>query len=88
MSRCRRVLVVVVMIGFVSVACSPAPSEDKAASPGADLTACQDPRPQICTAHYDPVCGSAGDDNYKTYGNACSACADRAVSGHRPGACE
>jgi hypothetical protein len=42
----------------------------------------------VCTAHYDPVCGALGDGTYKTYSNACSACSDAAVTGHRPGACE
>ena len=87
MLRCTRLLMVV-MSGFAAVACSPAPPAGEAAASGPELSVCEDPRAQICTAHYDPVCGHVGNDKYKTYANACSACSDGAVSGHRPGACE
>jgi hypothetical protein len=79
---------IILMTDFVGMACVPAPSEHQAAPAAAELAACKEPRPQICTAHYDPVCGLSADGNYKTYANACSACSDKAVSGHRPGACE
>lgn len=88
MLRCTRLLMVVAMTGSAGVACSPAPPAGEAAASGPELIVCVDPRPQICTAHYDPVCGRDGDGEYKTYANACSACSDGAVSGHRPGACE
>lgn len=80
-------LTAVVTVGFLITACSPAPSAPTV-SQATDLTACEDPRPQVCTANYDPVCGSLGEGSRKTYANACSACGDAAVSGHRPGACE
>jgi len=60
---------------------------------------CTEPRPQICTMDYTPVCATR--DNGKrcattpcestekaTYANACSACADPAVIYHLPAACE
>ena len=81
-------IVAVAMSSFVAVACSPVPPAGEAMSPGSGLTACADPRPQLCTLQYDPVCGFAGDGKNKTYSNACSACADQSVSGQRPGACE
>jgi hypothetical protein len=51
------------------------------------LTRCVDPRPQVCTREYRPVCGESKDGSTKTYGNACTACSDPAVVGHRPGEC-
>jgi hypothetical protein len=51
------------------------------------LTQCVDPRPQVCTREYRPVCGESKDGSTKTYGNACTACSDTAVAGHRAGEC-
>jgi tetratricopeptide (TPR) repeat protein len=48
---------------------------------------CADPRPQMCTRDYRPACGSRRDGSRKTYGNACSACADPEVTGQAAGAC-
>ncbi|UCB55409.1 MAG: hypothetical protein JSW45_02455, partial [Thiotrichales bacterium] len=56
-----------------------------------DLTICTEPRPQVCTMDYTPVCGlrnSSAEDEWKTYSNACGACSDATVVGYRPGACE
>ena len=51
------------------------------------LTLCTDPRPQMCTMDYVPVCGSRGSE-WKTYSNGCSACSDAQVSGFRAGPCD
>ncbi len=63
------------------------------------LIACQNPRPEICTFEYNPVCGQ-GDtgircittpcpsSEWRTYSNTCSACSDSSVAGYVPGACE
>lgn len=88
MPRFRWILTVVVVTSFFITACSPDATNSKGAPVEAELTACTDPRPQICTADYNPVCGSLGGDSHKTFSNGCSACSDAAVSGHRPGACE
>jgi len=48
---------------------------------------CADPRPQICTRDYRPACGQRRDGSRKTYGNACSACADGDVLSQAAGAC-
>ena len=64
-----------------------------------EATICEDPRSQICTREYRPVCGARDNGtrcvrapcpstDLKTYGNACVACADPAVLYHTPGACE
>ena len=44
---------------------------------------CADPRPEICTKEYMPVCGNNG----QTYGNKCEACADQNVNTYEQGAC-
>ncbi len=88
MPRFRWMLMVVVLTSFLFTACSPEATNSEGAPAAAALTACSDPRPQICTADYNPVCGSLGGDSYKTFSNGCSACSDAGVSGHRPGACE
>lgn len=87
MPRRRWRLTIVVMSGMLGTACPSSPPE-QATAPVPRLTRCEDPRPELCTADYNPVCGLLADGTYKTYSNGCSACADAAVSGHRPGACE
>ena len=51
-------------------------------------TPCEDPRPQICTMEYRPVCATLDSGELKTFGSGCSACGDALVQQHRPGACE
>jgi len=53
----------------------------------AGLTACTDPRPEACTRDYTPVCGALKEGGVKTYSNACTACSDASVIGHKPGEC-
>jgi alkaline phosphatase D len=52
------------------------------------LIACPDPRPQVCTREYRPVCAQLQDGSLKTYSNGCSACTDPEVTGYHDGACE
>lgn len=60
---------------------------------------CTDPRPQICTREYRPVCGlrdtgircittPCPSTERKTYSNACSACSDPDVLEYTPGECD
>ena len=48
---------------------------------------CADPRPQMCTRDYRPACGLRRDNTSRTYGNACSACADSEVVSQSARAC-
>jgi len=48
---------------------------------------CTDPRPQICTMDYRPVCAQLEDGSSKTYANGCTACSDQSVTAYEEGAC-
>ena len=52
------------------------------------VTQCTDPRPQVCTMEYAPVCADlVAGGGRKQYASACNACADDAVSGYLNGEC-
>ncbi len=85
--QCAR-LIVVLLSANTAVACAQASSVEAPVASQTVLVACEEPRPQVCTMQYDPVCGLASNNQYKTYSNACAACSDAGVSGHSPGACE
>jgi len=48
---------------------------------------CTDPRPQLCTMDYQPVCAKKSDGTYKTYANGCGACSDPDVIEYLAGEC-
>lgn len=48
---------------------------------------CADPRPPMCTRDYRPTCGVRRDGSRRTYGNACTACADPDVVSQGAGPC-
>ena len=53
-----------------------------------NFTACTEPRPQICTRIYRPVCAELEPDGMlKTYPSDCSACSEADVQGYTPGEC-
>jgi hypothetical protein len=85
------------LLGCAAEAVAPA---DAAPTAGReDLVTCGDVRPEMCTREYRPVCAlrdtgvrcvAAPCDEateWVTRPNACDACADPAVIGHRPGDC-
>lgn len=78
------------------VGCSSAEVETPAAE--SVYIACSDPRPEICTREFVPVCASrdtgircvttpCDSSEWVTSSNACTACSDPLVYGHRAGAC-
>jgi hypothetical protein len=75
--------------GLLSVACATtAEDKDLNKDPGAlDLILCEEPRPQICTREYDPVCAKLQDGSVKTYATGCTSCADASVESYKKGAC-
>ena len=52
------------------------------------MVICSEPRPQICTREYRPVCAQMKDGSFKTYATGCTSCSDSNVVGYRDGACE
>jgi hypothetical protein len=49
---------------------------------------CVEPRMEICTKEYRPVCGrNPRNDARRTYSNKCEACSDRTVTEWRLGTC-
>lgn len=51
------------------------------------LTQCNNPRPQVCTMEYNPVCGLREDQSIGDYATGCTACSDDNVTGWAPGTC-
>ena len=64
------------------------PSTEKVKNTEAKITVCTEPRPQICTREYLPVCAIKKDGAEKTYATGCTACSDKQVVSYREGACE
>lgn len=60
----------------------------KANKIGEGASACPEPRPQICTQEYNPVCGIMKQEAERTYSNACVACSDHTVTSYKSGKCE
>jgi hypothetical protein len=92
----RWLLVAILTLG---ASCSRSAGDEASAGAAGGYVECVVPRPEICTKEYAPVCGLRDTgircvtepcDTWetKTYGNACSACADGGVYGWRPGECE
>jgi hypothetical protein len=70
----------------------------EATDPGATLTECTSPRPEVCTFEYLPVCAvrdtgircvttPCDSTELVQYGNACAACSDPDVIGYTQGEC-
>ena len=68
--------------------CSTIPDTEKVKSTESKITVCTEPRPQICTLQYQPVCATKKDGTEKTYATGCTACSDKQVVNYREGICE
>jgi hypothetical protein len=49
---------------------------------------CTEPRPEVCTMDYQPVCASLENGSRKTYSNGCNACSDLAIISYHDGTCD
>lgn len=78
-----------ILLSLLSIACATTVDEkNNINEPGAlDLILCEDPRPQICTREYDPVCGTLKNGSAVTGSTGCTSCSDPDVVGYKMGAC-
>jgi len=76
----------------------PADAAPRAPSPAAGFVTCSDPRPEICTQQFQPVCAQVDTGvrcikapcpsaESRTFPNGCAACTDPKVLGFVEGAC-
>jgi hypothetical protein len=92
------ILIVIAMISLLSPTISSAGGnpeesetaikEDKSNIGGDTLEVCPEPRPELCTMNYLPVCAQRKDGAFKSYANGCTSCTDTEVIGYRDGECE
>ncbi len=78
-----RMLTVVALVLWLS-ACNGTATPDSSSVEGVQ---CVDPRPQVCTMEYNPVCAVVSGGSSKQYSSPCNACADDAAKSYLPGAC-
>lgn len=74
----------ILLLSAITFGCSSSKADE-------DITICTEPRPEVCTMDYTPVCGLqnvSGKEEWKTYSNACGACSDSTVTGYRKDTCE
>lgn len=76
-------MLTVFALGLLLSACS-GTTPDTSSMDGVE---CVDPRPQVCTMEYNPVCALVSEGHSKQYSSPCNACADDAVKSYQPGAC-
>ena len=76
--------------GFTSTASSRAAASVKT-SPATEVASavmCTEPRKQMCTREYRPVCGQKVGGTTGTYSNKCTACSNAEVKAYTVGACQ
>lgn len=72
---------------FALAGCHTNLDPDNSPNNGDKMTLCTEPRPQICTHEYLPVCAKFQDGSHKTYATGCTACSDPRVVGYVPEPC-
>jgi len=85
-------LLSLVSLGILTVGCATSSVEKNDLNdinePGAlDVILCEEPRPQICTREYNPVCATLKNGSTKTDSTGCTSCSDPEVVGYKMGAC-
>jgi hypothetical protein len=91
-SRRRQIWIValcgIVVLLLLGARPDPEPQQTRKPESSPDAVQCTEPRPQICTMEYIPVCADLSDGTRRTYASGCVACSDANVVNYRPGQCE
>ncbi len=79
----------IVLLSILLASCATTSNEkNNINEPGAlDLILCEEPRPQVCTSEYSPVCGTLQDGRTVTGSTGCTSCSDPDVVGYKMGSC-
>lgn len=81
----------ILLLPALLVACAPVSDAGVAKNSESEVittTVCTDPRPEICTMEYMPVCALHVSGEMKTYSSGCSACSHQQVIHYQMGGCE
>ena len=76
--------ILIIYLGLVTACATSHP--DTATAP-TTVNQCKDPRPEVCTQDYRPVCATLQDGSHKLYSNGCMACSDANVDSWVEGEC-
>ncbi len=78
-----------ILLSLMAAGCAQPDTKSEPKEPARDpsRTVCVDPRPQMCTAEYRPVCAKLVNGKDETYSTGCTACADTKVVSYIPSAC-
>ncbi len=90
MSRRLRIPVLCAIAVLLLAGASVKPGARQSEKPDSSATPvqCMEPRPQICTMEYIPVCATLRNGTRRTYSSGCTACADPNVTSYQPDRCE
>ena len=88
-SRFASISLLLVMLALIS-GCQSDVNSDQS-RPDSELEVvmemCMDPRPQICTMEFVPVCGVRDGGEKESFPNGCGACSNQGIVGYLPGEC-
>ena len=79
------IYILITLFCFMNAGCVSAPEQSHGESD--TFISCTEPRPEICTQEYVPVCGYLVDGSQKTYSNACNACSDKETIKYKANSC-
>ena len=80
---------IALLVAALLMACAGPSGQGPSGQPAAieGLRLCEEPRPQVCTLEYAPVCAVLDGGERKEFASGCSACGDKTVTGHVEGPC-